>query len=40
MGPFKIVSYDGNNAYLLQEHNGDLVVGGPVNGRFLKNYLA
>jgi transposase InsO family protein len=40
LGPFKIVAYHGNNAYLLQEHNGDLVGGGPVNGRFLKHYLA
>jgi hypothetical protein len=29
LGPFKIVAYHGNNAYLLQEHNGDLVGGGP-----------
>jgi hypothetical protein len=40
LGPFKIVAYHGNNAYLLQEHNGDLVGGGPVNGRFLKHYLS
>jgi hypothetical protein len=40
LGPFKIVAYHGNNAYLLQEHNGDRVGGGPVNGRFLKHYLA
>jgi hypothetical protein len=39
LGPFKIVSYHGNNAYVLQELNGDLVGGGLVNGRFLKNYL-
>jgi hypothetical protein len=35
--PFKVVEYNGNNAYLIQEHNGDLVGGGPVNGRFLKH---
>jgi hypothetical protein len=40
LGPFKIVAYHGNNAYLLQELNGDLIGGGPVNGRFLKHYLA
>jgi len=40
LGPFKIVSYHGNNAYLLQEINGDLISGGLVNGRFLKHYLA
>jgi hypothetical protein len=39
LGPFKIVAYHGNNAYLLQELNGDLIGGGPVNGRFLKHYL-
>jgi hypothetical protein len=39
MGPFKIVSYHVNNAYLLQELNEDLIGGGPVNGRFLKHYL-
>jgi hypothetical protein len=40
LGPFKIVAYHANNAYLLEEHNGDLVGVGPVNGRFLKHYLA
>jgi hypothetical protein len=39
MGPYGIVMYHGNNAYLLQEINGDLTSGGPVNGRFLKHYL-
>jgi transposase InsO family protein len=38
--PFKIVAYHGNNAYLLHEHNGDLIGGGPVNGSFLKHCLA
>jgi hypothetical protein len=40
LGPLKIVAYHGNNAYLLQEHTGDLVGGGPLNGRFLKHCLA
>jgi hypothetical protein len=40
LGPFTIVAYHGNNAYFLQEHNGDLVGGGPENGKFLKHYLA
>ena len=40
MGPLKIVAYHGNNVYLLQEHNGDIVGGGLVNGRFLKHYLS
>jgi hypothetical protein len=39
MGPFRIVVYHGNNAYFLQELNGELTGGGPVNGRFLKHYL-
>jgi transposase InsO family protein len=39
LGPFKIVVYHGNNAYLIQESNGDIVGGGPVNGRFLKHYI-
>jgi hypothetical protein len=39
LGPFKIAAYHGSNAYLLQESNGELVGGGPVNGRFLKHYI-
>jgi hypothetical protein len=39
LGPFKIFAYHGNNAYLLHELNGNLIGGGPVNGRFLKHYL-
>ena len=39
LGPFKIVAYHGNNAYLLHEHNGDLVGGRPVNDRLLKHDL-
>jgi len=26
LGPFKIVAYHGNNSYLLQELNGDILV--------------
>ena len=40
LGPFKIVPYHGNNAYLVHKQNGDLVGGGSVNDRFLKNYLS
>jgi hypothetical protein len=40
MGPFRIVAYHGNNAYLLQELNGDLIGGGPLNDRFLKHCLS
>ena len=39
LGPFKIVAYRGGNAYILQENNGNIVGGGPVNGRFLKHYI-
>jgi hypothetical protein len=39
MGPFRIVVYHGNNAYMLQEINGELTGGGPMNGRFLKHYM-
>jgi hypothetical protein len=39
LGPFKIVSYHGSNAYLLQEINGDIIGGGPVNAMFLKHYF-
>jgi hypothetical protein len=34
--PFKIVMYHRNNAYVLQEINGELTAGGLVNGRFRK----
>jgi hypothetical protein len=40
LGPFKIVAYHGNSTYMLQELNGDRIGGGPMNGRFLKHYLA
>jgi hypothetical protein len=38
LGPFRIVAYHGKNVYLLQDLNGDLIGGGPVNGNFLKHY--
>eukprot|EP00253_Pinus_taeda_P012050 PITA_12050 len=37
-GPYKIVAYRGQNAFLLQELNGEDCLGGAVNGRFLKQY--
>jgi len=37
--PFKIGAYRGNNAYFLEELNGESIGWGPVNGRFLKHYL-
>jgi hypothetical protein len=39
MGPFRICAYHGNNAYLLEELNGESTGWGPVNDRFLKHYL-
>jgi hypothetical protein len=39
MGPFKIGAHRGNNAYFLEELNGECVGWGPVNDRFLKHYL-
>jgi hypothetical protein len=38
LGPFKIATYRGSNAYILQESNGDVVGGGLINDRFLKRY--
>ena len=31
-GPYKILAYHGKNTFILQELNGDLIGGGPVNG--------
>jgi hypothetical protein len=39
MGLFKIEKYHGNYAYLIQEINGDIIGGGPMNGGFLKHYI-
>ena len=38
-GPYKIVSFRGENAYVLDEMEGGLVYGAPVNGRLLKHYF-
>lgn len=38
-GPYKIAFCHGNNAFILQELNGDFIEGGPINGRFLKHHL-
>ena len=37
--PFKIGAHHRNNAYFLEELNGECVGWGPINGRFLKQYL-
>ena len=39
MGPYNISAFRGKNSYLLEEMEGDLVFGAPINGRFLKHYL-
>jgi hypothetical protein len=39
MGPFRIVAYHENNAYFLQEINGELTGGGLMNGRFLEHHM-
>ena len=40
MGPFQIYSIMGKKLFFLQDLNGIKVGSGPVNGRFLKHYLA
>ena len=37
-GPCIVDSYRGNNTFIFQDLNGELIGGGSVNGRFLKNY--
>ena len=39
-GPYQILEDHGNNSYNLQEINGDPFSIGPINGGFLKHYLA
>ena len=39
-GPYLIAENHGNNSYNLQGFDGDPFLVGPVNGRFLKQYLA
>jgi hypothetical protein len=38
-GPYKVATYHGNNAFLLQDLNGGYISGGHVNGRFLKHHF-
>eukprot|EP00253_Pinus_taeda_P007437 PITA_07437 len=37
-GPFKVAAYQGQNAFLLKEMNGEDCPGGLINGRLLKQY--
>ena len=39
-GSYIVVAYRGDNTFILQHQNGEDIGGGPVNGRFLKNYLS
>ena len=38
-GPSQVAYDQGNNTYVVQEANGDLLVGEPVNDHFLRHYL-
>ena len=38
-GPYKIETFRGKNAYILEEMEGGLVSRAPVNGRLLKHYF-
>ena len=38
-GPYNISYFIGKNAYILEEIEGGLVSGAPVNGRLLKHYF-
>ena len=39
-GPYLIIENHGNNSYNLQGFDGDPSLAEPVNGRFLKHYIA
>ena len=39
-GPYIIAAYKGHNCFILQNRYGVELKGGPINGRFLKNYLS
>ena len=39
LGPFKVVAFKGNNAFILKDLEGNLLEGGLVNGRHLKHYV-
>jgi hypothetical protein len=38
-GPYQIVAFQGNDAYLLKDIDGQITHEGPVNGRLLKHYI-
>ena len=39
-GPYQISEDHGNDSYSLQEIDSEIFLVGPINGRFLKHYLA
>ena len=39
-GPYKIVAFRGNKAFMREYLEGQEVLGGPINGRFLKHYVS
>ena len=39
-GPYIIVTFRGDNSFILQHQNGVQLKGGPVNVRFLKHFLS
>ena len=38
-GPYRVASFRGKNAYVLEEMQGGMVSGAPVIGRLLKHYF-
>lgn len=38
-GPYKVATFAGSNAYMLEEVVDGCVLGAPVNGRLLKHYF-
>ena len=38
-GPYKVVAFAGNNAYMLEEVEDGRVLGASINGRLLKHYF-
>ena len=39
-GPYNIVVFIGNKAFFLEDLEGQEVMEGPINGRFLKHYVS
>ena len=39
-GPYNIVAFRGKTTFFLEDLKGQEVLGGPINGRFLKHYVS